>query len=255
MNNLKHAGTKIAKLRRSSGMTQEELGRHLSISAQAVSKWENGDSLPDLPIIINLADLFDCSTDYLLGREGGLTSLIPQIREAFHQMELTERIGFLEKMITLAEGPVSTTPVHSEGHASLVHIHLGPAGLGLWAKDRLVCIASPTFLEEAVETLSTEADFPFTLLSDEVRHVLLLLLRNIDDLKPYYAVDEETLRTQLPASVDLEQVLTECIELGFVDRVRGGYRLNFRADLTVRLLAMIHQMINKQGSMNVTVGK
>lgn len=97
MNNLEHTGTKIAKLRRSSGMTQEELGRHLSISAQAVSKWENGDSLPDLSLIVKLADLYDCTADYLLGRQGGLTSLIPQIREAFHQMELTERIGFLEK--------------------------------------------------------------------------------------------------------------------------------------------------------------
>lgn len=128
MNNLKHTGTKIAKLRRSSGMTQEELGRHLSVSAQAVSKWENGDSLPDLPLIVKLANLYDCSTDYLLGREGGLTSLIPQIRETFHQMEWTERIGFLEKIITLAEGPLSTMPVHSEGHASLVHIHLAPQG-------------------------------------------------------------------------------------------------------------------------------
>lgn len=254
MNNLQHMSTKIAKLRRSSSMTQEELGRHLSVSAQAVSKWENGDSLPDLPLIVKLAETFGCSTDYLLGHEGGLTSLIPQIRETFHQLELTDRIEFIEQLITLTEGPASALPVRSDGHPSLVHIHLGPAGLGAWAKDRLVCIASPTFLEEAVETLRSEPGFPLNLLSDEVRLVLLHLLRDIDDLKPEYAVDEEMLRAQLPDSIHLDQILTECIELGFVDRVRGGYRLNFRADLTVRLLVMIHQIINKQGSMNVTVG-
>lgn len=46
----------------------------------------------------------------------------------------------------------------------------------------------------------------------------------------------------------------ECIELGFVDRVRGGYRFNSKADLAVRLLAIMHQTINKQGSLNVTMG-
>ncbi|MCP1136991.1 helix-turn-helix domain-containing protein [Paenibacillus polysaccharolyticus] len=254
MNNLQGMGTKIAQLRRSSGMTQEELGKLLSVSAQAVSKWENSDSLPDLPLIVKIAETFNCSTDYLLGREGGLISLIPQIRETLHKMELTDRIAFLEHMITLTEGPPSTLPVSSSGNPSLVHIHLGPAGLGLWAKDRLACIATPIFLKESVELLRTAAAFPLNLLSDDVRLVLLILLREIDDLKPEYALDEKTLRTYLPDSIHLDQVLTECIELGFVDRVRGGYRLNFRADLTVRLLAMVHQIINQQGTMNVTVG-
>lgn len=255
MHQLENLGVKIAQLRRSSGMTQEELGKRLSVSAQAVSKWENGDSLPDLSLIVQLAETYDCSTDYLLGREGGLTSLIPQIRETFVKMTEEEKVGFLGDIITVTEASIPTPAVSSSGHPSLVHIHLGPTGIGLWAKDRLVCIATTTFLKEAVETFDREAEFPLTLLPDEIRPVLLALLRDMDDLKPDYAVDEKTLQSLLPNNINFDQVLTECIELGFVDRVRGGYRLNFKADLAVRLLAIIHQTINKQGTMNVTMGK
>ncbi|MHA7965026.1 helix-turn-helix domain-containing protein [Paenibacillus sp. CAU 1782] len=254
MEQLGNIGVKIAQLRRSSGMTQEELGKRLSVSAQAVSKWENGDSLPDLSLVVQLAETYDCSTDYLLGRQGGISSIIPQIREAFARMAVEEQIGFLGEIISLAGAPMSTYHESSSGHPSLVHIHLGPTGIGLWAKERLACITTTTFLNEAIETLGKEAEFPLTLLSDDIRLVLLTLLRDMDDLKPDYAVDEKTLRTLLP-DIDFEPVMTDCIELGFVDRVRGGYRLNFRSDLAVRLLAIIHQTLNKPGTMNVTVGK
>jgi|GEM_PF-2871535 Predicted transcriptional regulators len=255
MDKLTNIGMKIAQLRRSRGMTQEELGKRLSVSAQAVSKWENGDSLPDLSLIVQLAETFDCSADYLLGREGGLASLLPQIREAFVHMTVEEKVVFLGDIITAAEAPIPTPPAGSSGHPSLVHIHLGPTGIGLWAKDRLVCIATPTFLQEAVETLEEAAEFPFTLVPQEIRPVLLALLRDIDDLKPDYAVDEKTLQSRLPDTMNLDQVLADCIELGFVDRVRGGYRLNYKADLAVRLLAVVHQTINKQGTMNVMMGR
>lgn len=255
MEQLESFGIKISQLRRSNGMTQEELGKRLSVSAQAVSKWENGDSLPDLSLVVSLADTFDCSTDYLLGREGGLSSLIPQIRDSFVRMTDEEKVGFLGNIISAVETSISIPSiVTSSGHPSLVNINLGPTGIGLWAKDRLVCIATTTFMKEAVETLGEESEFPLTLLPDEIRPVLLALLRDMDELRPDYAIDEKTLVSLLPSTIDFDQVLKDCIELGFVDRVRGGYRLNFRADLAVRLLAIIHQAINKQGTMNVTMG-
>jgi transcriptional regulator with XRE-family HTH domain len=234
MDQLGNMGVKISQLRRSRGMTQEDLGKRLSVSAQAVSKWENGDSLPDLSLIVQLAETYDCSTDYLLGRQGGLHSLIPQIREAFDKMEVEEKIGFLGEVITLAGAPMSPQPGSIGGHPSLVHVQLGPTGIGLWAKERLACIATTTFLDEAIETLDKEAEFPLSLLSEDIRRVLLTLL---------------------PDMTNVEQVLTECMDLGFVDRVRGGYRLNFKSDLAVRLLAILHQALNKQGTIHVTMGK
>ncbi len=59
-------GTRIARLRRERGMTQEELGERLGVSAQAVSKWENDISCPDILALPALADLLGVSTDELL---------------------------------------------------------------------------------------------------------------------------------------------------------------------------------------------
>lgn len=62
-------GTIIMRLRKEHGMTQEQLANALGITFQAVSKWENGVSSPDLSTLPLLADLFGVSVDALLGRE------------------------------------------------------------------------------------------------------------------------------------------------------------------------------------------
>ncbi len=59
----------IAKFRKKAGYTQETLAERLGVTFQAVSKWENGRSSPDIDLLPKLADLFDCSIDGLFGRE------------------------------------------------------------------------------------------------------------------------------------------------------------------------------------------
>lgn len=62
-------GENIKRLRRSKGMTQEELAEILNISNAAVSKWERGDSLPDISMLFPLADYFGVSVDTLMGHK------------------------------------------------------------------------------------------------------------------------------------------------------------------------------------------
>ena len=57
---------KIIALRKKNGWTQEELAEKVSVSRQSVSKWEGAQSVPDLEKILQLADVFGVSTDYLL---------------------------------------------------------------------------------------------------------------------------------------------------------------------------------------------
>lgn len=58
-------GNKIRKLRRARGLTQEELATSINISFQAISKWENNISLPDITMIPILASFFGISIDEL----------------------------------------------------------------------------------------------------------------------------------------------------------------------------------------------
>lgn len=57
---------KIVKHRKLNGWSQEELADKLNVSRQAVSKWESEQSMPELDNILQLAQLFDVTTDYLL---------------------------------------------------------------------------------------------------------------------------------------------------------------------------------------------
>ena len=59
----------IKTLRRDSGLTQERLAEVLSISPQAVSRWETGVAMPDISLIPPIANLFGVTTDHLLGME------------------------------------------------------------------------------------------------------------------------------------------------------------------------------------------
>lgn len=57
---------KIMLLRKKQGWSQEELANRLNISRQSISKWESGQSQPDIDKIILLSQLFQVTTDYLL---------------------------------------------------------------------------------------------------------------------------------------------------------------------------------------------
>lgn len=59
-------GQYIQQLRKTAGMTQKELGEKLNVSFQAVSKWENGETLPDTGILLDLCDLLNTTADKLL---------------------------------------------------------------------------------------------------------------------------------------------------------------------------------------------
>lgn len=57
---------KIYTLRKKSGWSQDELADKLSVSRQSVSKWETGDSVPEIAKFLALAKIFSVTTDYLL---------------------------------------------------------------------------------------------------------------------------------------------------------------------------------------------
>lgn len=60
---------KIMNERKRNGWSQEELAEKLSVSRQSVSKWESAQSVPDLQKVIQMAEVFGVSTDYLLKDE------------------------------------------------------------------------------------------------------------------------------------------------------------------------------------------
>ena len=60
-------GKRIVANRKHLGLTQDKLAELLGVTAQAVSKWENDQSCPDIAMLPKLAEVFECTTDALLG--------------------------------------------------------------------------------------------------------------------------------------------------------------------------------------------
>ena len=66
MIDMKKVGVQISTLRKNKGLTQSELAERLGISFQAVSKWENGATLPEVSILVDLANVLETSVDHIL---------------------------------------------------------------------------------------------------------------------------------------------------------------------------------------------
>ena len=92
-----NVGRKILELRKQKDITQEELAAELGVTAAAVSKWENGYTLPDILMLCALADFFGVTTDELLGRNtqvkyAVIATDLPELQEDIKR--LIESYGF-----------------------------------------------------------------------------------------------------------------------------------------------------------------
>lgn len=90
-------GHYIQHLRKAAGMTQKDLAEKLNISFQAVSKWENGDALPDTGILLDLCDLLDTTADKLLN--GG--TLAARERKLMRLEDVVTGFRYIESIGTL----------------------------------------------------------------------------------------------------------------------------------------------------------
>lgn len=61
-------GQNIRMLRQARGLSQVDLGKRLNVSKQSISNWENDNIMPSVETLVQMADFFSVSTDYLLGR-------------------------------------------------------------------------------------------------------------------------------------------------------------------------------------------
>jgi AbrB family looped-hinge helix DNA binding protein len=85
--------TNLQMLRKINRYTQEEVAEKIGVSRQAVAKWENGDSLPDIDKCIALAGLYDVSLDDLVngGKNAELPLIPPRGKHVFGTVTVGER--------------------------------------------------------------------------------------------------------------------------------------------------------------------
>jgi len=95
-------GEKIQALRKQRNISQEQLADHMSVTRQAVSKWELGESIPDVENIVWLSGILDVTTDYLLkdaptplSTSQTATTWPPKNQESFDDDEYEDEDGII----------------------------------------------------------------------------------------------------------------------------------------------------------------
>ena len=105
-------GEKIKKHREMQGITQSELGRLLSVSNRAVSKWENGESYPSLELIRPLSEILNIGIKDLLGEKS-------ESDKNDFVFEPCRKMFSLKKLYTVARGPSSSHTIGPERASQL----------------------------------------------------------------------------------------------------------------------------------------
>lgn len=106
--NIMSFGTIIKKLRLEKNMTQEQLAEVLSISGQAVSRWETNVALPDISLLPVLAHFFDVTTDYLL--EVDITKKEKEIEDWLEKARAYTTKGYWGKGIEILREAIKKYP-------------------------------------------------------------------------------------------------------------------------------------------------
>lgn len=111
---MSNTATRIRECRQRAGLSQAELSSRLSVSRQAVTKWEAGTGLPDVENLKAMARLFDVSVDYLLADDSaaGTSPAVlrqPIDRESFEPYRVPgKRVGSKAHAAVLAAYPQAT---------------------------------------------------------------------------------------------------------------------------------------------------
>lgn len=86
-------GNRIAKFRKAKGMTQEDLANQLGVSSQAVSKWENDASCPDISLLPQLCRVLGVTTDELLTGKNDEVKMVPaEQRKPLEQLTMRIKV-------------------------------------------------------------------------------------------------------------------------------------------------------------------
>lgn len=82
----KRIGAFLRKLRREKGLTQEQLAEILSVSGRTISRWETGTNMPDLSILIQMAEFYDVEVKEILEGERKSESMEKELKETLSKV-------------------------------------------------------------------------------------------------------------------------------------------------------------------------
>lgn len=155
-------GSRIAKYRKEKGMTQEDLANQMGVSSQAVSKWENDISCPDIAALPKLCTLLGITTDELLSGKKDEVRLLPENqRKSLDELTLRVRVNSADGDKVRVNLPMSLVKVCLEVGVDITPNMPGCEGMeGIRNLDlnKIMELAERGMIGKMVEIESAEGD-------------------------------------------------------------------------------------------------
>lgn len=153
-------GNRIAKFRKVKGMTQEDLANKLGVSPQAVSKWENDASCPDISLLPQLCRLLDVTTDELLTGKNNEVKLVPvEQRKSMDELTLRIKVDSAQGDKVRVNLPMSLVKVGLEMGVDISGSMSGMDALKNIDMSKLIDLVERGLIGKLVEVESAEGDF------------------------------------------------------------------------------------------------
>jgi transcriptional regulator with XRE-family HTH domain len=208
-------GRRIQERRKAQGFTQEQLGNLLGVSAQAVSKWENGESAPDIGLLPSLCQALGVASDALLGIDGGagLESLAEQLVARLAQQKGAAReaalFGIYTKLHFLGQEAHRRPEVSSSSF-----VDEESWGVRYWQQNGFIAASFPGAVTGKFDPESLAAA------------QLLLQHWAVASCLIKGPKGEAALREQMERPEALPSIMGELMDAGLVIRDKRGYSLD-----------------------------
>ena len=152
-------GNRISKYRKAKGLTQEELAAMLGVSSQAVSKWENDASCPDISLLPQLCRILGISTDELLTGSSDEVRLVPvEQRKSLDELTLRIRVLSAQGDKVKVNLPMSLVKICLEMGIEIVPQMNGAENLKNVDLSKIMDLAERGMIGKLVEIESADGD-------------------------------------------------------------------------------------------------
>lgn len=128
-------GKNINQLRTKKGITQQQLGEQLNYSDKSISKWERGESLPDITVLKNLADFFQVNLDYLVEEDHSINGNKQKSMKAENKRNcyiITISSIFMVYLVAVLVFVILNMLLPKTGYPWLCYAYAIPAALIVW---------------------------------------------------------------------------------------------------------------------------
>lgn len=152
-------GNRISKYRKEKGMTQEELAAKLGVSSQAVSKWENDASCPDISLLPQLCRILGISTDELLTGQRNEVKMVPaEQRKSLDELTLRVRVNSAQGDRVRVNLPMSLVKVCLELGVEVMPQMAGVETIKSLDLSKIMELAERGMMGKLVEVESADGD-------------------------------------------------------------------------------------------------